>query len=244
MIFKYLFPDFLFNGLGLGGGGGGQTSKTTQSIPKELKPLAKAYANKAMGVGNQKFSPYGGDRYADLNQTQNQGLQAMIERARGGSQTMDNAEDSLNQMISGGNTNPYLDEMVNRAQESVKSNFNTAAIDSGSFGNSGLQEQFAKELGGVASNMYGNAYEGDRSRQMQAIGMAPQFANQDYQDAQQMFNAGQIQQDQTQQGLDFDFSQYQDKLNLPYKQLAAMSGVFGSGLGGSSTTTSSGGGWK
>jgi hypothetical protein len=88
--------------------------------------------------------------------------------------------------------------------------------------------------------MYGNAYETDRNRQMQAIGMAPQFANQAYTDAGQLMKVGQIKQDQAQQGNDFAYSQYQDEQNLPYKQLAAMSGIFGSYPGGS-TTTSGGG---
>lgn len=222
------------------GGGGGGSSTTTQSIPDELKPLANAYVDKAVNLGRTGFTPYGGQRYADLNQTQQQGLDAITQRATQGSQTVNNAEGQLNQIIAGGNTNPYLDSMVDRAQQNVVSNFNTGAVNSGSFGNSGLQEQFQKGLGDVATQMYGQAYDQDRSRQMQGIGMAQQFGNQDYQDAQQLLNAGQIRQDQAQQGLDFGYQQFQDQQNLPYRQLAAMAGPFGSNLG--STTTQSGGG--
>lgn len=222
------------------GGGGGGSSTTTQSIPEELKPLANAYVTKAVNLGNTGFTPYTGQRYADLNQTQQQGLDAITQRAMQGSQTVDNAEGQLNQIIAGGNTNPFLDQMVGRAQDSVRSGYNTAAVNSGSFGNSGLAEQFQKGLGDVATQMYGQAYDQDRARQMQGIGMAQQFGNQAYQDASQLLNAGQIQQDQQQQGLDFGYQQFQDAQNLPYKQLAAMAGPFGSNLG--STTTQSGGG--
>ena len=223
-----------------GGGGGGGSSTTTQSIPQELKPLAEAYVGKAINLGNTGFTPYTGQRYADLNETQQQGLGAITQRATQGSQTINNAEGQLNQIIAGGNTNPYLDSMVDRAQQNVISNFNTGAVNSGSFGNSGLQEQFQKGLGDVAAQMYGQAYDQDRTRQMQGIGMAQQFGNQAYSDAQQLLNAGQIRQDQSQQGLDFGYQQFQDAQNLPYKQLAAMAGPFGSNLG--STTTQSGGG--
>lgn len=226
------------------GGGSSGSSTTTQNIPTELKPLASAYANKAMGLSNQAYNPYTGDRFADLNSTQNQGLDMIQQRALNGSQTMDNAEAALNANIQGGQTNPYLDQMVSKAQDSVRSQFNTGAVSSGSFGNSGLQEQFANNLGDVASQMYGQAYEGDRARQMQSIGMAQQFGNQAYQDAGQLMNAGQIQQDQAQQGLDFNYQQFQEQQDLPYKQLAAMSGVFGTNLGASSTTTQKGGGGK
>ncbi|WP_288253758.1 hypothetical protein [uncultured Hydrogenophaga sp.] len=223
-----------------GGGGGGGQSTTTQSIPEELKPLADAYVGKAINLGNTGYQPYGGQRYAGLNDLQQQGLDAIAQRATQGSQTVDNAEQQLNQVIAGGNTNPYLDQMVGRAQDSVRSGYNTAAVNSGSFGNAGLAEQAGRQMGEVATQMYGQAYDQDRARQMQAIGMAPQFGNQAYSDAQQILNAGQIKQDQQQQGLDFNYQQFQDQQNLPYRQLAAMAGPFGSNLG--STTTQSGGG--
>jgi len=225
-----------------GGGGGDQTSTTSQELPAELKPLASAYANKAINLGNQSYQAYGGDRYADLNAVQNQGLNQTVNRAMNGSQTVNNAEQALNQQIQGGNGNPYLDAQVQRAQDSVTSNFNTSAINSGSFGNSGVQEAYTKQLGDVASSMYGQAYEGDQSRQMQAIGMAPTFGNQAYADADQLMNAGQVLQDQSQQDKDFGYQQYEENKNLPYEQLAAMSGVFGSNLGSNATTKSTGGG--
>lgn len=225
-----------------GGGGGGGQSTTVQSIPDELKPLASAYTNTAINLNNTPYQAYGGQRYADLNGVQMAALNATADRATQGSQTVNNAEGQLNQIIAGGNTNPYLDQMVSKAQDSVKSGYNTAAVNSGSFGNAGLAEQYGRQMGDVATQMYGQAYDQDRSRQMQAIGMAPQFGNQAYTDAQQLMNAGQTLQDQQQQGLDFNYQQSQEAQNDPYKKLAAMSGVFGTNLGQSASTTQSGGG--
>lgn len=223
---------------GGGGGSGGGTSVTTQEIPTELKPLATKYTEKAIALADQPFQGYGQQRYENLTPLQMASINATANRALGGSATMNTAEGNLNQMMSGG-SNPQLDAMVQRAQDSVKSNFNTAAINSGSFGNSGVQENYMKGLGDVASNMYGNAYAQDQANRLQAIGMAPTFGNQAYTDASKLFGAGQILQDQAQQNRDFSYDQFQEEQNLPYKQLAAMSGVFGSNLGGVSRTTSS-----
>lgn len=225
----------------MGGGGGGE-STTRQNIPDELRPLASAYADKAISLSNQGFTPYTGDRFADLSPAQQQGIDAITQRATQGSQTINNAEAALNQNIQGGQTNPFLDQMVGKAQDSVRSQFNTGAVNSGSFGNSGLQEQFQKGLGDVATSMYGQAYDQDKQRQMQSIGMAQQFGNQAYQDAGQLLNAGQLQQDQAQQQKDFNYEQFQEQQNLPYKQLAAMGGAFSGAPGQSSTTSSTGGG--
>ena len=225
-----------------GGGGGGGQSTTVQSIPDELKPLANAYTQTAIGLNNTPYQAYNGQRYADLNGVQMAALNQTADRAMNGSQTINNAEAALNQNIQGGNTNPYLDQMVGKAQDSVRSQFNTGAVNSGSFGNAGLQQQFQEGLGDVATQMYGQAYEGDRARQMQSIGMAQQFGNQAYDDAGKLMAAGQTLQDQQQQGLDFQYQQSQDQQNDPYKKLAGMSGVFGSNLGQSASTTQSGGG--
>jgi len=229
-----------------GGGGGSppEKSTTTQNIPDELKPLAAKYASDAINLSNTAYQGYNGQRFADLNTTQNLGIGQIQNRALNGSSTINNAEQALNQNITGGQTNPYLDQMVGKAQDSVRSQFNTGAVNSGSFGNAGLQEQFAGQLGDVATSMYGNAYETDKQRQMQSIGMAQQFGNQAYTDAGQLLNAGQLQQDQAQQQADFGYQQFQDQQNDPYKKLAAMSGVFGSFPGQSSTTTNQGGGGK
>lgn len=225
-----------------GGGGGGGQSTTVQSIPEELKPLASAYTQSALRLNNTPYQAYGGQRFADLNGVQMAGLNATADRAMQGSETVNNAETALNQTIAGGNTNPYLDQMVGKAQDSVVSKFNTGAVNSGSFGNSGLQEQFQQGLGDVATQMYGQAYDGDRQRQMQAIGMAPEFGNQAYLDADRLMGAGQTLQDQQQQGLDFQYQQSTEQQNDPYRKLAAMSGVFGTNLGQSASTTQSGGG--
>lgn len=253
-----------------GGGGGGQ-STTTQSIPDELKPLASAYTNKAINLSNQGFTPYGGQRYADLNPTQNLGIGMVQDRALNGDPTMNAGAGFLQRSLASGpqgatanpyaqQGNPYLDAAVNKAQGNVLANANAAAARSGSFGNSGIAEQAAKQMSDLASTMYGNAwgqqaqlaesgagrndamFQNWMGNNLNATGQALNYGQSAYNDANQLMRAGQMLQDQQQQNLDFNYQTFQDAQNLPYKHLGAMSGVFGSNLGGSSTTTQSGGG--
>jgi hypothetical protein len=279
-----------------GGSSGGST--TTQSIPNELKPLASAYSAKALDLSNDAYNPYTQQRFADLTGAQNQGIQAVLQRAQGGDATINKGKNYLQGQLSAGEQsatrnpygdvtagqnqyqgqNPYLDKMVGRAQDSIRSQFNTGAVSSGSFGNSGLQEQFQRGLSDTAAQMYGADYantqqlaeaginrnmqaqqfnsqnannwatrndqvkQSQDANQLQAAQLGLNYGNQSYADAEQMLKAGQIQQDQNQQGLDFNYQQFQEKENLPYKQLAAMSGVFSSGLGSQTTSKTSGGG--
>jgi hypothetical protein len=239
-----------------GGGGGGGKSTTVQSIPNELKPLATAYTNKAINLGNQNFTPYRQQRFAGPTGAENAGLNMIANRAQSGSQLINSGTNSLNTMLQPGQSNPYLDKAVGRAQESVVSQWNnvtkpqteSAMVNSGSFGNSGLQQlqqqqQVAagKQLGDIAAQMYGQDYQDSNNRALQAAQLAPQYANAQYNDAQQLLNAGSYARNFDQQRKDFAYNQFQDAQNLPYKQLGAMSGVFGSNLGGTTTTTGGGG---
>ena len=157
------------------------------------------------------------------------------------------------------NSNPYLDQMFSGAADRITDAYRTgtAAHTDASFANSRNlggsayqqmvgqnQTNLADSLGNLAANIYGNNYQQERANQLQAWNAAPQYGNQAYADASQLFGVGQTLQDQAQQDKDFNYEQWLEKQNLPYKNLAAMSGVFGSNLGGSSSTTSSGGGGK
>jgi len=245
--------------IGGGSSGGSGSSTTVPSIPPELKPLANLYVQQATKIGETPFQPYTDQRYADLNQTQNQGIGMVQDRALGGSATMNNAENSLNQFINGGVTNPYLDSLVAKSQRSVVDQFNNmtkpqteaAMQQSGSFGNSGLQSLLQNQqkaagqtMGDIATQMYGNAYNTDQANRMQAIGMAPTFGNAAYTDASQLLNAGNIQQQQDQNNLDFGYNQFQQAQDYPFKQLQATGGVIGQNMGSQTQSTNSGGGGK
>lgn len=240
-----------------GSGGGGGSSTTTQTIAPELKPLATAYTRKAIDLGNQGFKAFNAPRYSGPTGAEQVGLDQIANRAINGSPLINQGSAALNQMLKPGQSNPYLDDTVRRAQSSVVDQFNnmskpqteSAMVRSGSFGNSGLQQTLqnqqiaaGKQLGDIASQIYGQDYENSQGRALQAAQLAPQYANSQYNDAQQLLNAGSYARNFEQQNRDFQYQQFQDSQDLPYKQLAAMSGVFGSNLGGTSSTKSSGGG--
>ena len=221
-----------------GGGGGGQT--TTSSIDPRLSPLIDYATQAGERVNDAGFQPYQGQRYAGMNQYQNLGMGMIGDRALYGDPTMRQAQSTMQDTLRGGNTNPYLDSMVNKATLGVAGNLAKINATSGSFGNSGIQEVGARQMGDIASQMYGNAYDQDRSRQMQALQMAPGYGNQAYTDASQLMKAGGQAQDLAQQNRDFSYQQFQDQQNLPYKQMAAYGGLL-SGQGTQKTETTSGG---
>lgn len=237
-------------------GGGSSTSSSQIVYPDEIKPLLTNVANLSTDLYNKPWQSYGGQRFADLNGTQQQALQMASDRAMNGSPIMDAANSSLTGMLQGGQTNPYLDQMVGRAQKSVVDSYNLSAkpqmeaamVGSGSFGNSGLQQMQQKSqsdlqdnLGNIATQMYGNAYNTNQQNQLAALGMAQSYGNQAYTDASQLLRAGDTMQDQAQNNLDVNYERWQQQQDDPYRRLQAMTGVMSNTAGSTTTTKQSGG---
>ena len=236
-------------------GGGSSTSSSQIAYPDEIRPLLSNVANLSTQLYNKNWQGYGGQRYADLNITQQQALQGITDRATGGSDLWNQAQGNLQQMM-GDQQNPYLDQQVANAQKSLVDSYNltakpqmeSAMVGSGSFGNSGLQQmqqqsqnQLQQNLGNVATQMYGNAYNTNQANRLAALGMAQGFANQDYADLNQLLNAGNTLQDQAQNNADFNYEQWQQQQDDPYKKLQAMTGVMNNTAGSTTTTNQSGG---
>ena len=141
--------------------------------------------------------------------------------------------------------------------------WDTAMQRSGSFGNEGVgmangmaQEGMARQLGNISSGMrmqdytqqqnLGESYAGrndsmfnqGQSRQLGALGLAPGFAANDYNDINQLGAAGQKYQDQSQRGNDFNYQQYLDQRNYPNQQLNQFGSALGQAVGNQGTQTS------
>lgn len=82
------------------------------------------------------------------------------------------------------------------------------------------------------------AFDAERNRQMQALGQAQPLANQAYTDAQQLMGAGDIQRDYQQALNDWNYQQFQNQLNQPYKNLDALGNALHLAMGAGGTTNS------
>lgn len=126
------------------------------------------------------------------------------------------------------------ENQINRNMQT--SQYNTGMADA-ALGRSQQNNQFN-------SNMANDYATRNDQLKSQYLNLAPTYANQAYTDADQLMKVGQMYQDNNQQNLDFEYQKWTEQQNDPYKKLAAMSGVFGSGLGNTTNTKQSGGGGK
>jgi hypothetical protein len=240
-------------------GGSSTPSRTTQTqeLPSWAQGTAQQLLSRGTALSNQAVPVYQGQRTADLNGTQQQGIQMIANRAANGDANMkvgsQNLQDTLNgTYLNGGN--PYLQAQIDQASRGVTKNFQdaTKATDAtfarnGAFGGSAWNQQNANNsqalatgLGDIANNMQYANYNDERSRQLAAQNTALQYGNQAYTDANNLINAGGVQYGVTNQQLQDQMNKFNEQAQSPYKQLDVLANTLSGAIGNGGTITQSG----
>lgn len=231
---------------------------TTTQIDPTIQPFLQYGLQQA-----QQLYQAGGPQYypnqafvAPTEATQT-GLQALEARATQGNPLLGQAQGALGQTLGGAflGGNPFFQGAFAPAAQAATRQFQTAIGDiesraslagrygSGAMGN--LQDRatgaLAQSLANTAGNLAYQNYEAERARQNAAIAAAPAMAQADYQDIQNMLQAGQLREGYMGQQLQADINRFNFLQNRPQQNLANyMSAVYGNPLTGQTMQTQRG----
>ena len=231
---------------------------TTSQVDPAIAPYLKYGLEQAAGLyqgGGPKY--YTGETFVSPSQTTQAGVQALETRALAGNPLTGLAQQQLQGTLGGAylGGNPFFQGAFAPAAQAARTQFDTTLGDiasksslagrygSGVMGN--LQDrasgQYAQALTNTAGQLAYQNYEQERARQQAAIGAAPQLAMADYQDINQLLQAGQLREGYTGQQLGADIQRFNFLQNQPQQNLQNyMSLVYGSPLGRVGQTTASG----
>jgi hypothetical protein len=221
------------------------TQTTQTNVLPWVQPYMQDYLSRAQGVANAPYTQSPTQVTGPNNYLQS-GWDAIARRAAEGSPVMGAANRTLTDTINGRylNNNPYVQQNVNNAQADLVNSWNntakpsweTAALGSGSFGNTGVsqamtgaQSELQKNLGRVSTDIRSNAYNTERGMQQQALGYAPQFANQDYVDANQLLTAGTQRQGYQDRNAAQNYAWWQEANQYPIDRLNVLGNALGLG---------------
>jgi len=259
-IFKTFFglnPDaFTFYG---GGGGGGSKTETSTQLDPTVRPFVEYGLQEAKAL-YQTDTPnyYPNQTYIDPSAQTQAGLQAAQARALAGNPLVPAAQQANLATIQGQNLglNPYFANALQGAAgvattqfQDALSNIASQASQAGRYGSgamANLQDRastnLAKELTSRAGELAYQNYAAERAAQERAIASAPQMAQADYQDIQQLLNVGQTAEDYQRQALESDIARFEFEENKPYTKLQSyLSAAYGAPMGQVTTSSSSGG---
>lgn len=173
-----------------------------------------------------------------------QALRMTEDRALAGNPAMQAAQGQLLGTIDGSFLsagNPHFQAMADRAVQPLVRNFTNAVapgidsafsragrLGSGAYANARntAEETLAEEMGSLTGALAYRNYQDERTAQQRAQAMAPQFAAQDYQDAQQLAGVGAARENLAERQAMSD-----------YEHLARFLGISGGNYGSASTST-------
>ena len=200
---------------------------------------------------------YGGQTYVSPSTTTQTGLQALEARASLGNPLLQSAQNQLQNTVSGGflGGNPFFQGAFQPAARAAEMQFKQTLGDIGSkaslagrYGSGTMGQlqdraagQFGQQLANTAGTLAYQNYADERARQQQATMAAPQMAQADYQDIQNMLAAGQAREGYTGAQQQADIAKFNFLQNQPQQNLQNyLSLVYGNPLGRVGQSTSSG----
>jgi len=209
---------------------------TSSAIDPAIQPYLSyglSEAQRLYQAGGPQY--YGGPTFVSPSTTTQTGLQALEARASLGNPLLQSAQNQLQSTVSGEflGGNPFFQGAFAPAAKAAESQFKQSLGDiasksslAGRYGSGAmgtLQDRatgaFSQSLANTAGQLAYQNYDAERARQQAATMAAPQMASADYQDIQNLINAGQMREGYTgqQQQADiqrFNFLQNQPQVNL------------------------------
>lgn len=143
------------------------------------------------GLGQAKGLYDQGNQVVPFSQQSEQALQGTAQRATQGSPLTDAAQAYATKSLNGGflGANPYLDQTFNQAAMATQGQLSSQFAGGGR--NVGASEGLrSQQLNGLATDIYGGAYNNERNLQQGVLGQANSLANQDYVDLAQLRGVG------------------------------------------------------
>jgi hypothetical protein len=224
-------------------------TSTTSNIDPTIQPYLSyglQEAQKQYQAGGPQY--YGGQTFVSPSETTQTGLQALEQRASRGSPLTGAAQSQLQNTIQGGylQGNPFFQGAFQPAAQAAESQFLTslgnigsAASKAGRYGSGamntmqqGASGQFAKTLADTAGTLAYQNYAAERGRQQAATMAAPEMAQADYGDIQNMLKAGQLREGYTGAQQQADIARFNFQQNQPQQNLANFtSTVYGNPMG-------------
>lgn len=228
----------------------------------QIDPTIQPYLGYGLQQAQQMYQGggpayYGGQTYVSPSTTTQTGLQALEARASMGNPLLQSAQNQLQNTVSGGflGGNPFFQGAFQPAARAAEMQFKQTLGDIGSkaslagrYGSGTMGQlqdraagQFGQQLANTAGTLAYQNYADERARQQQATMAAPQMAQADYQDIQNMLQAGQLREGYTGAQQQADIAKFNFLQNQPQQNLQNyLSLVYGNPLGRVGQSTSSG----
>jgi hypothetical protein len=215
-------------------------TQTPAATSSNIDPAIQPYLGYGLSEAQRLYQAggpqyYGGQTFVSPSTTTQTALQALEARAKLGNPLLQSAQNQLQSTVSGEflGGNPFFQGAFAPAAKAAESQFKQTLGDvagkaslagrygSGAMGS--LQDRatgaFSQSLANTAGQLAYQNYDAERARQQAATLASPAMAGADYQDIQQLINAGQAREGYTGQQTQADIQRFNFLQNQPQQNL-------------------------
>jgi hypothetical protein len=230
-----------------GGSDGGSAPTTTTSIQKSeppafVQPYSTQLMDRGASLSNMPYTPYQGQKTANIAPETLYGLNMTAERAVNGSPVMNATQQNMLSTMNGDfmspDSNPYLKANVDQALGDVQTRVNSQ-FNNSNYGSTAHQETLARAMGEQANQLYGANYGNERTNQMRGAMFAPQLAQADYADASALTGVGDAYRSLEQESLNQALADWTEMQQDPYKKMDTLASTISTASGGYANSSSS-----
>jgi len=204
------------------------------------QPYIKTGLSEALKLYQVPMSFFPGSTIADFTATQRQAQELMRQRALAGSPEIAAGSAELRSILGGKyltpESNPYLSYYTKRAFEEALPQLDTSAIAAGRYGSGAWGLAKGRTMADLAGNIYGQAYEAERQRQLQAAQLAPAYSEAAWGDLARLAAVGEEQQRMEQAKINEAMERWQFGQLEPWTRLANYFNLIGGQYGGTTTS--------
>jgi len=226
---------------GILGGNGSDTVRSGETMVKNPWSVAAPYMADVLQQSQDLYRSgqgseyYPGQSFQQMGSDTSTGYNQMRDRAMGGSQTQNLANQNVQQMMQGG-INPQLDAMYDRGSQKITDSMKSMGSKAGRYGSHAVNDATGEALGDFATSLYGGAYGQDQNNRLNAINMAGGVAQNDYADSQRLLGIGQGVEGYQTAERNADMNRWNFNNQNPYDRLGQY-GNMASNMGGMGGTT-------
>ena len=225
---------------------GSNPTNVTTTTSQEPSEFIRPYVQQAIDYGQDLFESQTPQYFPEATYTgfapqTETALQLAQARAIGGNPLLGSAQTEVNNILSGNylspSSNPFLQGVANQVADNVTSQVQSQFSRAGRLGSGANQEILAKQLADSQNRLFADNFAAERQRQFDAVQLAPQLAQADYDDISRLGQVGAAREDLEMAKLQDAIGRFDFEQQRPFLKLREYLGTLGANVPTTSVQT-------
>ena len=218
---------------------GSNPTNVTTTTSQEPSEFIRPYFQQAIDYGQDLFESQTPQFFPEATYTgfapqTETALQLAQARAIQGNPLLGSAQGEVNKILQGDylspTSNPFLQNVANQVADNVTSQVQSQFTRAGRLGSGANQEILARELADSQNRLFADNFAAERQRQFDAVQLAPQLAQADFDDISRLGQVGAAREDLEMAKVQDAIARFDFEQQRPFLKLREYLGTLGANV--------------